>query len=125
MYPMPIQIPPLFPKRPGLLGDKRPPALPTWNVAGSVLDSANRGVPDVLIKVVNKETNVQTHSTRTDADGRFTVKVPTNDLGYRVTPSKYPYAICPGYQDIRGNADLRFSAIGINKDEAGSSGGKG
>ena len=70
-------------------------------------------MPDVLIRFTNKETNVETASTRTDADGRFTCKVTTNDLGYRVSPYKYPYAFCPAYFDIRGNMDVRFNCINI------------
>ena len=62
MDPMPLQHPPLFPKRPF----ERPREL---------LDQSDRGVPDVLVK----------------------------------------YVMCPGYSDVYGNMDLRFTCFAINK----------
>jgi hypothetical protein len=104
-----IQPPPLLPRRPGLLGDIQPPReRATWTVRGVVVDSRDQRVPDVRIKFVDKDTNAETFSTHTDVNGQFTAKVVTNGLGYRVIPCLYPYAMCPGHQDICGNAEVHF-----------------
>ena len=88
-----------------------------WEVAGHVF-CEDRPVEGALVKFADKETNTQTCSTRTDANGFFKAKVRVNNAGYRVSPYKFPYCFCPAYYDIQSSTDIRFDSIAVNKEPA-------
>jgi hypothetical protein len=65
----------------------------TIKITGRVKDASNKGVENVVVVLISPRGTVL--AATTDADGKYSFKVPPSQRNYRLVPSKEGYSFEP------------------------------